>query len=85
MVEYRAVPDESVDAFRRVLDYAFRAEAGPAPEHDDDEETSLGDRRALYDGDDIVTTATHHSFDVAIRGRWLPVAGRGWPRRTSDA
>ncbi len=75
MVEYRAVPDEDADAFRRVLDNAFRPEAGPAPERDEDEPAAVGDRRGLYDGDRLVTTAAHHSFTVAVRDRWCEVAG----------
>lgn len=76
MVEYRPVPDEEREAFRRVLDYAFRPEAGPAPDREgDDESPQLGDRRGLYDGEELVTTAVHHEFEVAIRGRWIDVAG----------
>lgn len=75
MIEYRAVPEESVDTYRQVLDYAFRPEAGPDPDRDEDEPSRVGDRRALFDDDRLVTTAAHHSFTVAVRGRWLDVAG----------
>lgn len=74
MVEYRAVPEEDAEAFRRVLDYAFRAEAGPEPDHEEDVDW-VAERRALYDGEDLVTTAAHYSFTVAVRGRWLDAAG----------
>lgn len=74
MVEYRAVPDDELDAFRRVLDYAFRASAGPAPDHEDDPPW-IGERRGLYDDGTLVTTAVHLPFEVAVRGRWLDIAG----------
>lgn len=79
MVEYRAVPEDDTEAFRGVLDYAFRAEAGPEPARSDEAEppTPVGDRRGLYDGRTLVTTAVHHSFTVAIRDRWEEVAGLG--------
>ncbi|MFB6352550.1 MAG: enhanced intracellular survival protein Eis [Halobacteriales archaeon] len=75
MVEYRPVPESDVEAFRRVLDYAFRAEVGPDPDREADEPARIGDRRALYDGDDVVTTAVHLPLSVSVRDRWLDVAG----------
>lgn len=75
MPEYRPVPEDDLDAYRAVLDYAFRAEAGPEPERDEDEPDPLGERRGLYDGDTLVTTAAHHRFTVSVRGRWLDIAG----------
>lgn len=74
MVDYRPVPESDLDAFRRVLDYAFRAEAGSDPDHDD-EPTPLADRRGLYDGDTLVTTAGHHDLTVSIRGEWRAATG----------
>lgn len=77
MVEYRPVPEDDRDAYRAVLDYAFRAEAGPDPERDEDEPDPLGERRGLYDGETLVTTAAQHRFTLSVRGRWLDVAGLG--------
>lgn len=74
MVEYRPVPEADEDAYRAVLDYAFRPEAGPAPDHDDDP-PAVAERRGLYDGDDLLTTGAHYAFEVAVRGRWLDVGG----------
>lgn len=77
MVEYRGVPEDDIGAFRSVLDYAFRASAGPTPDRDEDDPPSLGDRRGLYEDDRLVTTAVHHTFTVAVRDRWHEVAGLG--------
>lgn len=74
MVDYRPVPESDLDAYRGVLDYAFRAEAGPDPDHDD-EPSELADRRGLYDGDTIVTTAGHHDLTVTVRGAWRAATG----------
>ncbi|MDZ7702124.1 MAG: GNAT family N-acetyltransferase [Halobacteriales archaeon] len=67
MVEYRPVPDEDEAAFRRVLDYAFRADSGPEVDHDDDPPW-LGERRALYDGDVPVSTAVRLPLELTVRG-----------------
>lgn len=76
MVEYRPVADDEAEAFRDVLDYAFRPEAGPMPDRDvDDEPTPIGDRRGLFEGDELLTTAVHLPFRVSIRGRWHETAG----------
>lgn len=39
MAEYGEVPAESADTFRAILDDAFRADAGPGPDRDEDEPT----------------------------------------------
>lgn len=76
MVDYRPVPEEDLDAFRRVLDYAFRPEAGPNPDPDHAGDPSrVGDRRGLYDGDALVTTAGHHDLTVSVRGEWCGTTG----------
>jgi predicted acetyltransferase len=75
MPDYRPVEADEVDAYRSVLDYAFRAEAGPDPERDEDEPEPLGARRGLFDGDSLLTTGAHHRFTVSVRDEWLQVAG----------
>ncbi|MFB6361258.1 MAG: enhanced intracellular survival protein Eis, partial [Halobacteriales archaeon] len=79
MVEYRPVPEDDVDAYRQVQDYAFRAEAGPGPGSPDDasEPDRPGDRRALYEDGRIVTTAVHYPFTITVRGDWVPAVGLG--------
>lgn len=74
MVEYRPVPEDDTDAFRDVLDYAFRPEAGPSPEREEDPPL-LAERRGLYEAGELVTAGAHYAFEVSIRGRWLEVAG----------
>jgi len=76
MVEYRAIADDERAAFHDVLAYAFRPEAGPNPERDDeDDEPGLGDERGLFDDGRLVSGVVHRSYELAIRGRWLEVAG----------
>ena len=74
MVEYRAVPEADEAAYRRVLDYAFRAEAGPEVDHDDDPPW-LGDRRALYDGETPVSTVVRLPLEVTVRGEYRRATG----------
>lgn len=79
MVEYRPVPEEDLEAYRRVQDYAFRAEAGPDPGSPDEGPVAdqPGERRALYEDGRPVTTAKHYPFTIALRGDWVPAVGLG--------
>jgi predicted acetyltransferase len=75
--EYRPVPEEDVDEFRRLLTYAF----SPTERHDPDEDEEpppsarLGDRRGVYDGDELCCTGRHHWFTHDVRGSRHAVAG----------
>ncbi|MFB6360401.1 MAG: enhanced intracellular survival protein Eis [Halobacteriales archaeon] len=79
MVEYRPVPEDDLEAYRGVQDYAFQAEAGPDPGTPDDaaEPDHPGERRALYEDGRIVTTAVHYPFTITVRGDWVPAVGLG--------
>lgn len=78
MVEYRPVPDADIDAWSRLLAYAFR----PADPYEPIESVedlpppaTLGDRRGLYDGDELRCTGAHHWFRLRVRGTFREVPG----------
>ena len=79
MTEYRPVPDEDIDAWSRLLAYAFR----PAEPYDPVESVddlpagaTLADRRGLYDeDDDLRCTGAHHWFRLRVRGGFEEVPG----------
>ncbi|WP_227376645.1 GNAT family N-acetyltransferase [Haladaptatus halobius] len=73
MPEYRPVPADE-EEYRRLLRYAFRPEAGPELDEDDDE-PELGDRRGLFEGDDLRCVCKHYWFTARVRGDWHDVAG----------
>ncbi|MFD1512219.1 GNAT family N-acetyltransferase [Halomarina rubra] len=77
-LQYRAVPDEDRDEFRRLLTYAFR----PTETHEtvEDEEdvpapAQPGARRGIYDGDELLCTGRHYWFTLDVRGTPLEVPG----------
>ena len=74
MVEYRRVPESDEAAYRHVLDYAFRASAGPDVDHEDDPPW-LGDRRALYDDGVPVSTTVRLPLELTVRGEYRTVNG----------
>ncbi|EMA39959.1 GNAT family N-acetyltransferase [Halococcus hamelinensis] len=78
MPTYRAVPDDRIDAFRGILQYAFRP-AEPPEHYDTVEElpgpARLGVRRGIFDGDDLLCTGVHHWFTATVRDTDLPIAG----------
>lgn len=78
MVEYRPLPDERGEEFRAFVTYAFRPESGPYdPDEDDDlpEPAQLGDRRGVFDGDELLAICRHYWFDARLRGDVHPMAG----------
>lgn len=74
MPDYRPIPAKRKQEYRRFLRYAFRPEDGPDIDEDDDE-PELGDRRGLFDGDDMLCVCKHHWFTTRIRGDWHEMAG----------
>lgn len=80
MPEYRPVPESRVDDFREITSYAFGPESGPFDPDDDVDERrrrmwSFGERRGLFDGDDLLVVCSHIEFTARVRGEWLPLAG----------
>ena len=78
MPTYRPVPDERIDDFRGVLQYAFRP-AEVSETYETVEElpgpARVGARRGLFDGEELLCTCAHHWFTVDVRGGEHPLAG----------
>ena len=79
MVEYRPLGDEHRDVFFEYTKYAFGPESGPVeydPDEHESEQTSLGERRGLFDGsDDPRCVCLHYWFQSFIRGEWHSAPG----------
>ncbi|MFC3476221.1 GNAT family N-acetyltransferase [Halobacterium litoreum] len=70
MPEFRRVPEADTETFRDLVRYAFRPEAGPPD--DEDEETpaawEVGTRYGLYDDGDLRTVCKLVDFETRVRG-----------------
>ena len=78
MPTYRPVPDDRIDDFRAIHQYAFSpAEPSETAESVDElpKRARVGARRGLFDGDELLCTGTHHWFTTMIRGGEHPLAG----------
>ncbi|GAA0200535.1 enhanced intracellular survival protein Eis [Haladaptatus pallidirubidus] len=75
MPEYRPIPAKRKREYDQFLHYAFRPEDGPKSDEDDDDKPNLGDRRGLFDGDDLLCVCKHHWFTTRIRDEWHEMAG----------
>ena len=78
MPTYRAVPDDRIDEFRGILQYAFRPAETPTSYESIEElpgPARLGVRRGMFDGDDLLCTGVHHWFTATVRGSGHPLAG----------
>ncbi|KZN26321.1 hypothetical protein A4G99_21155 [Haladaptatus sp. R4] len=74
MPDYRPLPAKYEDEYDQFLRYAFRPEDGP-PSDDDDDSPELGNRRGMFDGDDLLCVCKHYWFTTNIRGDWHEMAG----------
>jgi predicted acetyltransferase len=74
MPDYRSIPAKYKEEYQRFLHYAFEPENGPDIDEDDDD-PELGDRRGLFDGDDLLCVCKHYWFTTRIRGEWHEMAG----------
>lgn len=77
MPDYRPVPDEHRAAFQRAMRYAFQPHRGMADVESDLDSgpAKVADGRALYEGDEIVSTCAHYWFTTRVRGDWHEMAG----------
>ncbi len=75
MPEYRPIPAKHKREYEEFLRYAFRPEDGPQTDEDEEDKPKLGDRRGLFDGDDLLCVCKHHWFTTRIRGDWHEMAG----------
>ena len=75
MVDYRPVPDDRRAEFQGILDYAFRPQEGPAFDDVDHPAAEMGERRAMFDGEDLLVGCKHLDLEMRVRGDWHPVMG----------
>jgi predicted acetyltransferase len=76
-MDYREVASDD-PAFARLVRQSFDPTSGPfdLEEFDPDEgPDTVGARRGLFDGDDLVATCKHYWFDVDLRGRSVGAPG----------
>lgn len=78
MVEYRPLPDSALDRFRQYTHYAFDP-TGDRFEPEEAEElpppAKIGERRGLFDGDDLVSVCVHYTFETSIRDQNFSTGG----------
>lgn len=75
-LDYRPLSADD-ERFDRYVRYAFRPQAGPHTE-DDEERPDLSDllaRRGLFDGDDLVAVCGYFDFSARIRGEFRRLGG----------
>lgn len=75
MPDYCPVPDADDDAFRALVQYAFRPQEGPYDHDDAPDAPDLGERRGLYDGDDPLAVCLHYDLTLAARGDDVAAGG----------
>lgn len=74
--DYEPLGDGEDDEFHRLLSYAFRPQEGPPdPSDREDRPASLGERRGMYDGDDLLAVCRHHFWRATVRGRDVGLVG----------
>ncbi|MFB6073636.1 MAG: enhanced intracellular survival protein Eis [Haloarculaceae archaeon] len=74
-MDYRSVPDGDIPSFVRLLSYAFRLPEGPHEDPPDRPWDQVGERRALYDGEDLVAGCVRMDFEARLRGSRTPLGG----------
>lgn len=78
MLEYRPVPDEDLEEFRRLVSYAFRpTEAYEPVDSPDDlpEPATVGDRRGIYEDGELCSVCAHHWFTLRVRDEFHAAPG----------
>jgi predicted acetyltransferase len=78
MPTYRPVPDDRIDEYRAIQRYAFSPAEPTEPVESVDElprRATLGARHGLFDGEELLCTATHHWFTTTVRDGEHPLAG----------
>jgi predicted acetyltransferase len=76
--EYRPVSDAEDPAFASMVSNAFRPASGPHTfdsEEDQSVVSSLGERRGLFEGDDLLAVCKHHTLTARIGTDRLPMGG----------
>lgn len=72
-MEYRPIPADRSDEFRRLVSYAFSPESGPGL--DDEERPHPGERYGLFEDGTLLCVCRHYDLTVRVRGEDRRVAG----------
>jgi predicted acetyltransferase len=76
MVEYRPIPKERLDEFEALWSYAYRQlDDHVAPDDTDRriEPARVGERRGVFDGDELVAICRHHFLRATVRDTTRPI------------
>ncbi|MFB6266183.1 MAG: enhanced intracellular survival protein Eis [Halodesulfurarchaeum sp.] len=77
MAEYRELPDDALDTYQSFLSYAFNP-TGDVYEPEEDElpiPAQVGERRGLFEGDELRSVCAHHFFRTLLRDEWFEIGG----------
>ncbi|WP_336363503.1 GNAT family N-acetyltransferase [Halalkalicoccus salilacus] len=72
-MEYRPIPDDRNEEFRRLVSYAFSPESGPGL--DDEEKPHPGERYGLFEDGTLLCVCRHYDLTARVRGEERRVAG----------
>ena len=72
-MEYRPIPDDRNEEFRRLVSYAFSPESGPGL--DDEEKPHPGERYGLFEDGTLLCVCRHYDLTAHVRGEDRRVAG----------
>jgi predicted acetyltransferase len=78
VTDYRPLSDAEEPAFASVVSNAFRPASGPHAFDSQEGRTAvspLGERRGLFEGQDLLAVCKHHPFTVRIGTDRLPMGG----------
>jgi predicted acetyltransferase len=78
--DYRPLPADRDDEFDEMTSYAFRIGDGPPGEdgadgEDEDDGPELGEKRGVFEGEDLVAVCRQHYWPTTVRGREVSLAG----------
>lgn len=84
--EFRRLPPDRRDEYRRIVEYAFQPESGldaydepgdgdSTADDGDELADEPGERFGAFVGDDLASVCKHYDFTASLRGSWVPLAG----------
>ncbi len=75
MTGYRPIPEDRRDEFHRMLVEVFGPEEGPREPPDPEDRKNAGERRGMFEGDDLQSVCRHYFWPVRLRGEFVDGAG----------
>lgn len=73
-MEYRPIPNDRSEEFRRLVSYAFSPASGPELD-EEDERPYPGERYGLFEDDALLCVCRHYDLTARVRGEDRRVAG----------